>query len=148
MVDSIVAVEDATFSTPFSALGICPEGGSSVNFERRMGKESANRMLGPEGWKPNAHDWQSLGLVQEVVRNIEEQASEDDEARRKIEKVLVEKSVEVAKQCISHGKRMSKEEIAELKQVNARESEELATCFLAKPFLEVNFQRFQFLFCA
>ena len=49
LADSIVALEGTTFSTPFAALGICPEGCSSVNFERIMGKEAAERMLGPEG---------------------------------------------------------------------------------------------------
>ena len=43
--DAILASEKATFSTPFAALGIPPEGCSSVLFERIMGKDFARKML-------------------------------------------------------------------------------------------------------
>lgn len=42
----IIASENATFSTPFAALGIPPEGCSSVHFDTIMGQEAAQRMLG------------------------------------------------------------------------------------------------------
>jgi enoyl-CoA hydratase/carnithine racemase len=51
--DAIVASDNATFHTPFAALGIPPEGCSSVHFERMMGKANAHKML-EEGWKPTA----------------------------------------------------------------------------------------------
>lgn len=48
--DAIVASDRATFNTPFHALGLVPEGCSSVHFAHLMGEEAANRMLGAEGW--------------------------------------------------------------------------------------------------
>ena len=67
--DAVVASETATFSTPFAALGLAPEGCSSVHFERVMGgsRERAERMLGPEGWRPTAREAREAGLVTEVV---------------------------------------------------------------------------------
>ena len=67
--DAIIASDTATFSTPFSALGLVPEGCSSVHFERIMrgGRADAERMLGPEGWKPTAKEAKEAGLVSEVV---------------------------------------------------------------------------------
>ena len=67
--DAVVASETATFSTPFAALGLVPEGCSSVHFERAMGgsRERAERMLGPEGWRPTAREAKEAGLVTEVV---------------------------------------------------------------------------------
>lgn len=66
--DAIIASDTATFSTPFSALGLVPEGCSSVHFERIMGgRKNAQRMLGPEGWKPTAEEAKEVGLVSEVV---------------------------------------------------------------------------------
>ena len=66
--DAVVASDTATFSTPFAALGLVPEGCSSVHFERVMGgRERAERILGPEGWRPTAHEAREAGLVTEVV---------------------------------------------------------------------------------
>jgi len=47
--DGIIASENATFSTPFAALGVTPEGCSSVHFARIMNQTNADRMLGQEG---------------------------------------------------------------------------------------------------
>jgi len=65
--DGIIASEKATFSTPFAALGVTPEGCSSVLFTCLMGKEKAERMLGKEGWKPSAKEALDAGLIQWVV---------------------------------------------------------------------------------
>ena len=54
--DGIIASDKATFSTPFAALGVTPEGCSSVQFARLMGEENAERMLGREGWRPGAEE--------------------------------------------------------------------------------------------
>ncbi|MCP4048423.1 MAG: enoyl-CoA hydratase/isomerase family protein, partial [Gammaproteobacteria bacterium] len=62
--DGIIASDKATFSTPFAALGVTPEGCSSIQFARLMGQSNASRMLGREGWRPTADEALEAGLVQ------------------------------------------------------------------------------------
>lgn len=57
--------------TPFAALGVPPEGCSSVHFARIMGPERAHRMLGPDGWKPTAAEAHAAGWVTQVVPHAE-----------------------------------------------------------------------------
>ena len=121
--DAIIAVPEATLSTPFARLGITPEGCSSVLFERVMGAASAQRMLGPEGWQPNASEAVEVGLVQEVV------AAE----------LLMERSRELAQEWIAAGKKRrfhGTGELAELKAVNVRESVGIADSFLGADFMK------------
>ncbi len=125
--DGIIASENATFSTPFSALGICPEGCSSVHFERLMNAHNAQRMLGEEGWVPTAKEALEVGFVQWVVPH-------DD---------LLDRAQAICEDWIASGHQRSYRAGAtrdELKAVNARESIELATCFLSKPFLKGQWQ--------
>jgi enoyl-CoA hydratase/carnithine racemase len=128
--DGILASEKATFSTPFAALGATPEGCSSVQFARLMGKRNARRMLAEEGWKPTATEALDTGLVQWVVAHDE----------------LAQRSFEIAKEWIDSGavrcfRGGSGRE--ELKAVNARESVELADAFLSSPFIraQISFLR-------
>ena len=65
--DGIIASEKATFSTPFAALGVTPEGCSSVHFAQLMGSANAERMLGKKGWKPTAGEALEAGLIQWVA---------------------------------------------------------------------------------
>jgi len=126
--DGIIASEKATFSTPFAALGIPPEGCSSVQFERIMGAASAARMLGAEGWKPTADEALEAGLVQWIVPH-EDLASE----ARRIAFDWIAKDAGRSFRGGSHRE--------ELKAVNASESIALADAFLSTPFI-----RGQFLF--
>lgn len=118
--DAIVAADGATFLTPFSRLGIPPEGCSSVMFERLMGVEAARRMLGPEGWRPTADEAVAVGLADDVVPAEE----------------LLTRAQDLARERIAVGRTFrggfTREE---LKAVNARESVALATAFLSPPFL-------------
>ena len=79
--DVILASERASFSTPFSALGVGPEGCASVHFQRILGGETARRLL-EEGWKPSAQEARDVGLVSEVV------AHDDLLARAQVRKII------------------------------------------------------------
>jgi peroxisomal 3,2-trans-enoyl-CoA isomerase len=124
--DAIMAANTSTYSTPFAALGITPEGCSSIQFARLMGEKNAQRMLGNEGWKPNADEALAAGLVQWVVPKDQLQA----EAQK------------VAQEWITDGrsrKILGGSELSELQAVNARESIELANRFLGADFLRGQF---------
>lgn len=120
--DAIIASEEATFSTPFARLGVTPEGCSSVHLPRMIGEEAAHRMLGPEGWTPDAQEALEIGLVDEVVPHDE----------------LLDRAQTIAEEWIAKdrprtfGAGSTREE---LKEINARESQELADAFLDVPFL-------------
>lgn len=120
--NGIIAAENATFLLPFAALGVLPEGCSSVQLARLMGDENAQRMLGKEGWKPSAKEAHAVGLVQWCVpkENLQEEAQK------------------VAKSWVDNNESrqfMGGSELDELIAVNKRESLELANAFLAPKFL-------------
>lgn len=120
--DAIIASDKATFSTPFAALGVTPEGCSSVHLPRIIGARNTDRMLGPEGWKPTGAEAAEMGMVVRVV---------PDES-------LMEEAQKLAESWVAEGKPRSfpKDGTAEeLKAINERESEVLADAFLAPPFL-------------
>jgi enoyl-CoA hydratase/carnithine racemase len=120
--DGIIASEQATFSTPFYALGVAAEGCSSVHFERLMGADVAHRMLGPEGWKPTGTEAVEIGLAQWL-------APHDG---------LLARAQYIAEGWIADGKTRgfrAGSTLDELLQVNARESVQVADSFLSRPFL-------------
>jgi len=125
--DGIIASENATFSTPFAALGVPPEGCSSVHFARLMGQANAERMLGKEGWKPTAREALEAGLIQWVVPHDE----------------LIEEAHRIAQKWIAsattRGFRGGSGR-KELKAVNASESQALADAFLSPPFISAQFR--------
>lgn len=125
--DGIIASEKATFSTPFGALGIPPEGCSSVHFKRLMGQANADRMLGKEGWKPNAEQALKAGLIQWVAPHDE----------------FLKKAGEIARDWIASDTTRSFRGGSmrdELKAVNASESQALADAFLSTPFIKAQFR--------
>jgi len=124
--DAILASENATFHTPFAALGIPPEGCSSLLFPRLLG-DAAERMLGQEGWKPTGQEAQEAGLADHVAPHDRLM----DEARR-----MAEGWVESGKAREYRGGVTQ----AELEAVNARESVDLATAFLSPPFLRAQYR--------
>ena len=128
--DGIIASEKATFSTPFGALQIPPEGCSSVLFERLMGAENAARMLFDEGWRPTADEALQAGLVQWVVPHDQ----------------LLDKAHDIAREWAAAGATRSYRGGStrdELKAVNARECIALADAFLDSPFLKGRFRFFR-----
>ena len=120
--DGIVASERATFSTPFAALGITPEGCSSVHFERIMGKANAERMLGKEGWKPSGEEALEAGLVQWLAAH--------DKLKEEAQRIAREWISSRATRSFRGGSGRD-----ELKTVNASESQALADAFLSTPFI-------------
>ena len=124
--DGIIASENATFSTPFAALGVTPEGCSSIQFARLMGETNAERMLGTEGWRPSAKEAKEAGLIQWVV-------SHDTlmEASRRIAQDWIDADV---KRSFRGGSNRD-----ELKAVNATESIALADAFLSAAFIRAQF---------
>lgn len=120
--DAIFASERATFSTPFAALGIPPEGCSSVLFPRRLGPAASARML-TENWKPTAAEAAAVGLVHRVLPHAELLPAALDEAEAWARGGRVRALVADAAL------------LAELRAVNAAESARLADAFLAPPFL-------------
>jgi enoyl-CoA hydratase/carnithine racemase len=125
--NGIIAAEEATFSTPFAALGIPPEGCSSVHFARLMNEDNAQRMLGKEGWKPTAKEALEAGLIQWCVPADQ----------------LLEKAQEIAEEWVEKGEErrfLGGSQLEELKAVNAEESVRLADAFLSTPFLKNQFQ--------
>ena len=125
--DGIIASDRATFSTPFAALGVTPEGCSSVHFSRIMDQVSADRMLGEEGWKPSAEDAVEAGLVQWVVRH--------EKLAKEAQRIAQEWVVASAVRGFRGGSERN-----ELKAVNASESVALADAFLSAPFIKAQFR--------
>lgn len=124
--DAVIAADTSTYSTPFAVLGITPEGCSSIQFARLMGEKNAQRMLGSEGWRPNADEALTVGLVQWVVPKEQ----------------LLTRAQEIAEKWVSDGRKrkiLGHGELLELQVVNARESIELADRFLGADFLRGQF---------
>ena len=120
--DAIVASTEATFSTPFARLGVTPEGCSTVHLPRLIGEDSAQRMLGPEGWRPTGAEALEVGLVDELVPHDQ----------------LLQSAQALAESWVAEGRTRSFRGGStpdELKAINARESEALGDAFLAPPFL-------------
>lgn len=126
--EAIIAAPAATFHTPFRALGITPEGCSSVNFPRLLGEEHARVML-EEGRKVDAAEALTMGLVKEVVEPPER---------------LLSRAQEVAEEWVAQGRRRRIREdpkwLEDLVRVNKEESAALAASFLKRPFLEAQYQ--------
>lgn len=125
--DGIIASDKATFSTPFARLGVAREGCSSVLFEKLMGAESAERMLGDEGWVPTGEEAQAVGFAQWVAPHDQ----------------LMERAQAIAEGWIAEGRARTHRggmTAAELKAINARESVEVADSFLSAPFLNAQFK--------
>jgi enoyl-CoA hydratase/carnithine racemase len=71
--DLIYAHQDAFFQTPFMPLGLVPEGGSSYNFPKVMGKPQANALL-LAGERLSAQEAYAGGLITGVVQAESPQA--------------------------------------------------------------------------
>ena len=125
--DGIIASEKATFSTPFAVLSVPPEGCSSVHLPRLVGEHNARRILGEEAWKPTGAEAHEIGLAQWVVPHEE----------------LMPQARRIARGWVEAGATRSYLAGAtrdELLAINARESVQVATAFLDRPFLRGQFE--------
>ncbi len=145
--DAVLAAEEATFSTPFAALGIVPEGCSSVHFERIMGKENAERMLGKEGFKPTAKQAKKIGLITEVVPGDKVERSCNPNLEKKyahnLNFQLMGRAQDLGEKWIETGRKrwmVERGVQAEYRKINLEESHKLASAFLAPPFLNAQYQ--------
>lgn len=123
--DGIVASENSTFWTPFAKLAVPPEGCSSVHFERILGKEAAEKML-DEGWKVTADEAKKIGLVLDVFHQQD----------------LMVKAQELAENWVTEGRTRNipgGQNIAEYKEINLRESNQLADAFVSYKFLDAQY---------
>ena len=124
--DAIVASEKATFNTPFTRLGVPPEGCSSIHFEYLMGKENAERMLGKEGWQPTGPEAVEVGLITKCVPHDQ----------------LLSEATKLARTWVKDGKTGRKymgrkhEDQQLMKDTNRQESLDLADAFLSTKFLQ------------
>lgn len=64
--DLIVAAEDARFTMAYSQIGLSPDGGTSWQLARRVGRGRALAWLW-DGGTHSAQDWAALGLVQRLA---------------------------------------------------------------------------------
>ena len=125
--DAVIASEEATFSTPFAKLGVTPEGCSSVLFPTLFGPETAERMLGEEGWKPTGTEAAEIGLADRAVPHHE----------------LLDEAQAMAREWVEEGRERTFKagmSLKELRTINARESRELAYAFLGADFLRGQFE--------
>ncbi|XP_013918393.1 PREDICTED: enoyl-CoA delta isomerase 2, mitochondrial [Thamnophis sirtalis] len=121
--DIVYATDQATFHTPFSTLGQCPEGCSSYTFPKLMGLAKATEML-LFNKKLTAAEACSQGLVTEVFPDSTFQ--KEVWARLKAYANLPKKSLAVSKQLIRN---MEKEKLYE---VNSQECECLVERWLSE----------------
>ncbi|MEM7675755.1 MAG: enoyl-CoA hydratase/isomerase family protein [Myxococcota bacterium] len=120
--DAILASDRASFRTPFARFGLPPEGCSSIHFERLIGAEAAERILGAEGWRPDANEALAIGLINEVIphERLNERAQAIAEGWVADEKIR------------SFRGGSTKEELVE---TNRKESKGIADAFLSARFL-------------
>jgi len=123
--DAIVADSSATFSTPFHRLGIPAEGCSSVHFAMIMGEENAERMIGSEGWVPNADEAEGIGIVHSVV-------PEGGDV------VAAAQALAAERMEAGGGRKVGPTggDVKEFMRVNADETIDLADAFFSSEFLE------------
>ncbi|MBW2529573.1 MAG: enoyl-CoA hydratase/isomerase family protein [Deltaproteobacteria bacterium] len=120
--DGLIASDKATFSTPFARLDVPHEGCSSEMFPKLLGEETAERILGREGWVPTGTEAQEIGLAQWVVPHAELL----DEAQRIAEGWAAERTGRAYRGGFTR---------EQLEAINAAESERVADAFLSAPFL-------------
>ena len=107
-----------------------PEGCSSRMFPALMGEQTAQRMLGEEGWVPTGAEAVEVGLADELVPHDR----------------LLDRARQIAAGWVAQGRARTFRggfTLEQLRAINAEESEALADAFLAVPFLKGRYHFFR-----
>ncbi len=134
LTDGILCNSRATFTTPFAALGLVPEGCSSLLFPRLFGPELSRKML-VDGHKLTAGEALRSGMVARVV----ESRTPEPWLPPGPDEALLEAAHEHAEAYVArHGRVRSRSpaQTQELLDVNKRESKALAEAFTSVAFLK------------
>lgn len=121
--DIIYASPRATFTTPFSTLGICLEGCSSVTFPSLLGHALSSRLL-YLAETVTVDELKFTGLVTEIIPEKSEGAGIEAECLKRVEaklQALVIGSVEASKALVRDEKTRTT-----LHEINAREIQMVA----------------------
>lgn len=128
--DHVIASDKATFQTPFTALGQCPEACSSVTFPQIMGGSRASELLLLNKiW--DAKKARNYGLVSDVVAH--------DKLDEHVDKLLYSKQG-IVNGCYTHATKISKSLIRNknakqiLTDANNKECEEILQLWLGEEF--------------
>jgi enoyl-CoA hydratase/carnithine racemase len=124
--DMVIASPSATFHTPFTELGLSPEGCSSLVFPQKLGEQNAHIIL-TEGRKVDAITAAEMGLVDELVPPGK----------------LLQRAKEIALQWVAEGRERSiirDGQLKELKVTNRNESARLGEAVIADPFLAAQYK--------
>jgi len=122
--DLVWASDSAYFRTPFTQLGLTPEGCSSYLFPKIMGTSMANELL-LMGAKKTAHEMQAAGLISSVYPASE--FRETALARLKELSEMPPESVRLSKSVV-----LNESEREKLHAVNAAECEILGTRYASE----------------
>ena len=133
LMDMVFSSENATFSVPFAKLGLPSEGCSTITFQERIGQPSATRMLGQENWIPTANEALDIGLIDQIVKEDQEN----------LEWNVVKSASEYLHFKIKNGykkRNLDEKKILYLRQVNAKESANVANSVVSEKFLDAMFK--------
>lgn len=124
--DYVIASDTATFQTPFTSLGQCPEACSSHTFPHILGNTRATEML-LLNMKWDAKKAQAYGLISDVVEKskFEEHLQNLLYSKRGIVNTCYPESLMVARSLIRGGR--SKDRLME---INRRECDAILKCWL------------------
>lgn len=127
--DYVIASDKATFQTPFTSLGQCPEACSSHTFPQLLGRAKASELL-MLNMKWDAQTAMKNGLIADVISH--------DKFHQHLEKLV--KSIE--KSCYPTALKVGKSLVMDnkmkqqLMEVNRRESEALFGCWLGSECMD------------
>lgn len=123
--DLVYASEDVTFTTPFSSLGICVEGCSSVTFPALLGNSLATRLLYLAETVP-IEDLRHTQLIADILPTSGVQDAVLQTLEKRLEGLYLT-SIVTSKSLVR-----SEEVRSKLRKVNRAEMEQVAKCMASE----------------